>query len=138
MTTIETTATSFHHACMTGKGWQECQQYCSPDATFTHEGEMFADIHSLEAYAAFLENVFTPVPDFRHEVLSVGVDERQQRVLVHYLIRGTHTGEGLPVPPTGKSMETHCVLILYFENERIRHATKVWNDHAMMKQVGWV
>jgi len=138
MTTIETTATSFHHACMTGKGWQECQQYCSPDATFTHEGEMFADIHSLEAYAAFLENAFTPVPDFRHEVLSVGVDERQQRVLVHYLIRGTHTGEGLPVPPTGKSMETHCVLILYFENERIRHATKVWNDHEMMKQVGWV
>ena len=138
MNTIESVATSFHHACMTGKGWQECQQYCNGDATFTHEGELFADIHTLEAYAAFVENVFKPIPDFRHEVLSVGIDERQQRVLIHYLIRGTHTGEGLAVPPTGKSMESYCVLILYFENERIRHAAKVWNDHEMMKQAGWV
>ena len=137
MNTVESIAASFHHACMTGKGWQECQQYCTPDASFTHEGELFTDIHTLEAYATFLENAFTPVPDFGHEVLSVGIDQ-QQRVFIHYLIRGTHTGEGFPVPPTGKSMESHCVLILSFENERIRHATKVWNDHEMMKQVGWV
>ncbi len=138
MNTIESIATDFHHACMTGKGWPACQPYCTPDATFTHEGELFADIHTLEAYAAFLASAFTPVPDFRHEVLSVGVDQRQQRVLIHYLIRGTHTGEGFPVPPTGKSMESRCVLILHFQNERIRHAAKVWNDHEMMKQVGWV
>ena len=138
MTTIETIATDFHQACMTGKGWGECQQYCTPDASVTHEGEMFADIHTLQAYAAFLESVATPVPDFRHEVVSVGVDQRQQRVLIHYLIRGTHTGEGLPVPPTGKSMESSCVLVLHFDGERIQHAAKVWNDHEVMKQLGWV
>jgi len=138
METIETTATSFHHACMTGKGWEACRQYCTPDATFAHEGEMFADIHTLEQYAAFLQSVSTPVPDFRHEVLSVGVDPRQQRVLIHYLIRGTHTGEGLPVPPTGKSFATSCFLALHFEGERIQHAAKVWNDHDMQKQAGWV
>ncbi len=138
MNTIETIATNFHHACMTSKGWQACEQYCTPDATFTHEGTMFADTNTLQAYATFIEHVFTPVADFRHEVLSVGVDERQQRVLIHYLVRGTHTGEGLPFPPTGKSMESRCMLVLYFENERINHAEKVWNDHEMMKQVGWV
>ncbi len=138
MNTIETIATDFHHACMTGKGWQECQQYCTPDATFTHEGTMFADTNTLQAYVTFIEHVLTPVPDFRHEVLSIGVDERQQRVLIHYLVRGTHTGEGLPFPPTGKSMESRCMLVLYFENERINHAEKVWNDHEMMKQVGWI
>ena len=138
MTSIETIATSFHHACMTGKGWQACSQHCTPDASFAHEGELFADIHTLEAYVSFLQSAFTPVPDFRHEVLSVGVDQEQQRVLVHYLVPCTHTAEGFPVPPTGKSMESNCVLILHFENERIRHATKVWNDHDMMKQAGWV
>jgi len=35
-------------------------------------------------------------------------------------------------------MASRCVLSLHFQNERIRHAAKVWNDHAMMKQVGWV
>ena len=135
---IESIATSFHDACMTGKGWQECQQYCTTDATFTHEGTMFADVETLAAYADFLARIATPVPDFRHEVLSVGVDERQRRVLIHYLIRGTHTGEGLPFPPTGKSMESRCMLVMYFNNDRIDHAEKVWNDHAMMQQVGWV
>lgn len=138
MPNIETIATSFHHACTSGAGWEACREYCTPDGTFEDQGEILADIHTLEAYATFLQNVFTPVPDFRHEVLSVGVDQGLQRVLVHYLIRGTHTGEGFPVPPTGKSMETHCVLILHFEGERIQHARKVWNDHELMKQVGWV
>ncbi len=138
MPNIETIATSFHQACTSGAGWEACRAYCTPDATFEHEGEMFADIHTLEAYATFLQNVLAPVPDFRHEVLSVGVDQGLQRVLVHYLIRGTHTGEGLPVPPTGKSMESHCVFILHFEGDRIRHATKVWNDYEVRKQLGWV
>ena len=138
MDTIESIATRFHQACMTGKGWQECQQFCTPDATFTHEGTMFADIRTLQVYADYIASLSTPVPDFRHEVLSVAVDEPQQRVLIHYLIRGTHSGEGLPIPPTGRSMESRCVLILHVENERIRHAEKVWNDHAMMLQAGWV
>ena len=99
---------------------------------------MLADTHTLEAYATFIQGAFTPVPDFRHEVLAVGVDQKQQRVLVHYLIRVTHKGEGFPVPPTGKCMESNCVLILHFENERIRHATKVWNDHDVSRQVGWL
>lgn len=95
-------------------------------------------IHTHEAYATFIEAAFTPVPDFRHELLSVGFDHERQRVLVHYLVRGTHTGEGFPVPPTGKSMESNCILILDFENERIRHTTKVWNDHDVSRQVGWI
>jgi len=138
MTDIETIAKSFHHACTSGQGWQACQEYCTPDATFEHEGTMFADIQSVEGYAAFIQSVFTPVPDFRHEVLAVAVDRALERVLVHYRISGTHTGEGLPVPPTGKSMVSESVLVLHFEGERIRHVQKVWNDHEMMKQVGWV
>jgi predicted ester cyclase len=138
MTDIATIAKDFHQACTSGQGWHACQPYCTPDATFEHEGTMFADIQSVEGYAAFIQSVFTPVPDFRHEVLAVAVDRALERVLVHYRISGTHTGEGLPVPPTGKSMVSDCVLVLHFEGERIRHVQKVWNDHEMMKQVGWV
>lgn len=138
MHAIESIATNFHHACMTGKGWQECQQYCTPAASFTHEGTMLADIDTLEGYVAFIESVAVPVPDFRHEPLSVGVDERQQRVLIHYRIRGTHSGEGLPVPPTGKGFESYSVIVLHFQGDRIHHVDKVWNDHSVMQQAGWV
>ncbi len=35
-------------------------------------------------------------------------------------------------------MEPHCVGILSLQDERIHHASTSWNDHEMMKQVGWV
>ena len=138
MTDIEAIAASFHHACMTGAGWEACRSHCTPDATFEHEGETFAGVSALEAYAAFVQSLYAPVPDFRHEVLAVAVDRAIGQAIVHYRIRGTHTGEGLPVPSTGKSMVSDCVLVLQFEGERIRHVQKVWNDREMMKQVGWI
>jgi hypothetical protein len=73
----------------------------------------------------------------RHEALAIGVDERQRRVLIHDPIRGTHTSERLPFPPTGKSMESRCMLVPSFKNDRIDHAETVSNEHAMMQQVGW-
>jgi predicted ester cyclase len=138
MIDIEAIAASFHHACMTGAGWVACRLHCTPDATFEHEGETFADVRTLEAYAAFVQNLYAPVPDFRHEVLAVAIDRAIGRAIVHYRIRGTHTGEGLPAPPTGKAMASNCVLILHFEGELIHHAQMVWNDREMMKQVGWI
>ena len=138
MTDIEDIAATFHHACMTGAGWDACRQHCTPDATFEHEGETFADARTLEAYVAFVQGLYAAVPDFGHDVLAVAVDRALGRALVHYRIRGTHTGEGLPVPPTGKSMTSQCVLVMHFEGDRIRHVQKVWNDHEMMKQVGWI
>jgi predicted ester cyclase len=138
MTDIEAIAASFHHACMTGAGWEACRQHCTPDATFEHEGETFADVRTLEAYAAFVQCLYAAVPDFGHDVLAVAVDHALGRALVHYRIRGTRAGGGPAVPPTGKAMASDCVLILHFEGERIHHAQKVWNDRQMMKQVGRV
>lgn len=89
---------------------------------------MLAIIRVLETYAMIMQQIFTPVPGLRHQAQPVGVTLRQRQVLIHQN-RGTHTGEGLPVPPTGKSMESTCVLVRQFEDGRLRHVSKVWNDH---------
>jgi predicted ester cyclase len=58
-------------------------------------------------------------------------------VTAYAVFRGTHTGEGGPVPPTGKRVEADYVYIMDFEGGRIRHMTKVWNDAVSLKQLGW-
>jgi predicted ester cyclase len=53
------------------------------------------------------------------------------------VFEGTHTGEGGPVPPTGKSVATDYCYCLEIEDDRIRHMTKIWNDGVAMQQLGW-
>src|SRR5258707_12778309 len=47
------------------------------------------------------------------------------------------TGEGGPVPPTGKSAEADYVYVMDFDGDKIRHMTKIWNDGLTMRQLGW-
>ena len=53
------------------------------------------------------------------------------------VFRGTHTGEGGPVPPTGKSAEADYVYVMDFGGDRIRHMTKIWNDGVTLRQLDW-
>jgi ketosteroid isomerase-like protein len=41
------------------------------------------------------------------------------------------------VEPTGKSVAADYVYAMEFEDGRIRHMTKIWNDGYSLKQVGW-
>ena len=41
------------------------------------------------------------------------------------------------MPPDGKSASTDYVYVMDFEDGRIRHMTKIWNDGVAMEQLGW-
>ena len=49
-----------------------------------------------------MKNLLTPLPDGIAEVKSFAVDETRNNVAVYGVFRGTHTGEGGPVAPTGR------------------------------------
>jgi hypothetical protein len=53
------------------------------------------------------------------------------------VFKGTHTGDGGPVAPTGNRVETDYVYVMEFDGDRIRHMTKIWNDGYAMRQMGW-
>jgi predicted ester cyclase len=84
-----------------------------------------------------MRGLLTPVPDGHYEVRSFGVDEARNNVAAYGVFRGTHTGEGGPVPPTGKTVEADYVYVMDFDGDRIRHMTKIWNDGISLKQLGW-
>ena len=137
MSTIKDTAERFFDACETGKGWDGCEQYCHPGATFSGQTDALADISTLAAYTEWMKGLFTLLPDGNAEVRSFAVDNARNSVAVFAVFRGTHTGEGGPVPPTGKSAQADYVYVMEFDGDRIRHMTKIWNDAITMRQLGW-
>ena len=137
MSEIKNTAASFFDACETGKGWQVCQKYCHPNATFSAQAGALQNVQTLEAYTEWMKGLFTPVPDGSYELRSLAVDSERHNVAAYGVFRGTHTGQGGPVPPTGKKVEADYVYVMQFDGDRIRHMTKIWNDGISMKQLGW-
>jgi predicted ester cyclase len=138
MSIMKTQAEQFFHACETGKGWEACREFCHADATFSAQAAALADVNTLEGYTEWMKGLFTPVPDGRYQLRSFAVDEERNSVLAFAVFHGTHTGEGGPVPPTGKSVAADYVYVMAFEGDRIRHMTKIWNDAVTLQQLGWM
>ncbi|KMW58434.1 hypothetical protein AIOL_003407 [Candidatus Rhodobacter oscarellae] len=84
-----------------------------------------------------MQGLFTPLPDGHYELKGFAADEDRQTVLAFAVFHGTHTGEGGPVPPTGKKIAADYVYAMKFADGKIRHLTKVWNDAITMRQGGW-
>ncbi|MGI9013238.1 MAG: ester cyclase [Phycisphaerales bacterium] len=137
MSSIKEAALKFFDACETGKGWSECSQYCHNDATFSGQADALEGIETLKDYTEWLKGIFTPMPDADYELRSFAADDERNIVLGYGVFRGTNTGEGGPVPPTGKSVEAEYVYAMHFDGDKIRHMTKVWNDSYSFEQVGW-
>ena len=137
MASITEVAERFFEDCETGKGWEACKEYCRSDATFSAQAGALAEIHDLQAYTEWMKGLLSFVPDGRYEVKSFAADEQRQNVCAYGVFSGTHTGEGGPCPPTGKSVRSDYVYVMDFDGDKIRHMTKIWNSDYAVKELGW-
>lgn len=137
MGAIRETAEKFFDACDTGQGWEACSEHCHADASFSAQAEPLSEIRRLQGYADWMKGLVEILPDARYEVRSFAVDEARGNVAVYAVFHGTHTGEGGPVPPTGRRVTTDYAYVMDFDDGRIRHMTKIWNAPHALKQLGW-
>ena len=117
---IEQTARAFFEACEGGEGWLVCSRYCKPDASFAAQAEALADVRTLEAYTDWMKGLYTFMPDAGYDLKSWGVDAERNNVCAYAVFFGTHTGEGGPCPPTGKSVRSDYVYVMSFEGDKNR------------------
>ncbi len=137
MSNIVDPARNFFEACETGKGWEACQAYCNPDASFSAQAGALADVSTLEGYCEWMKNLLTPVPDGHYELKFFAADESNNSVTAVAVFHGTQTGPGGPVPPTGNKVAADYVYHMEFDGDRIKHMTKIWNDTISLQQLGW-
>tara|TARA_B100001123_G_scaffold260148_1_gene289873 strand:+ start:568 stop:990 length:423 start_codon:yes stop_codon:yes gene_type:complete len=139
MSSIAETASTFFEACEQGRGWEGCKAYCTADATFSAQAEPLLDVKRLEQYTEWMKALFTFMPDAGYEIKSFAIDEERRSVCAYAVFSATHTGEGGPCPPTGKSTSTDYAYVMEFDrDDKIRHVTKIWHAGLAMKDLGWV
>ena len=137
MSEILQIAQAFFAACEAGKGWEACRAYCKPNASFSSQADPLAAIPTLEGYTNWMKGLLAFMPDGHYELRSFAVDEDRQNVSAYAVFSATHTGQGGPCPPTGKSTRTDYVYVMDFEDDKIRHMTKIWNAGWAMRELGW-
>jgi predicted ester cyclase len=138
MALITEIAGKFFAACETGQGWEACQAYCLPDASFSSQAGAVADLRSLRQYADWMKGLLTILPDGRYEIKSFATDDQRRNVCAYAVFTGTHTGPGGPCPATGKTADkSDYVYVMEFTGDKIRHMTKIWPDAWALKELGW-
>ena len=95
------------------------------------------DVKTLAQYTDWMKGIMTVLPDAHYEVKSFATDTVRNNVAGYGVFHGTHTGEGGPVPPTGRRISTDYVYVMQFEDSKIVHMTKIWNAGLALKDLGW-
>jgi len=138
MASITVVAKDFFAACETGKGWEVCRTYCTPNATFAAQAEPLAEIKTLAEYADWMKGLMTIMPDGSYEVKSFATDSERNNVAAYAVFSGTHTGPGGQCEPTGKKTTSDYVYVMQFAGDKISHMTKIWHSGMALKALGWV
>jgi predicted ester cyclase len=131
-------AQKFLEACETGKGWDTCKAWCHETASFSCQADALAEVKTLESYTEWMKGLLSLMPDGRYELKAFASDRQHNSVTAFAVFHGTHSGEGGPVPPTGKSVASEYVYVMDFDGDKIRHITKIWNDTWAVRALGWV
>ena len=108
-TSITTLAEAFFEACETGKGWEVCSVYCTPDAAFSAQAEPLVDVKTLAQYTDWMKAILTVLPDAHYEVRSFATDIARNSVAAYGVFYGTQRARaGKFLRPGGESPRITC------------------------------
>jgi hypothetical protein len=134
------TATAFFHACEGLKGATGCAEYLADGATFSAQSEPIADIDTAVGYCDWMAAVGGgPLVGCSYDIHASSFDEATSTALFFATFTGTHTGDGGPVDPTGKTATTHYVYaITVNDDNKVSHLVKIWNAPWALGELGWM
>ena len=103
----------------------------APNVVF-HNASMTTQ--GLEAYQQFLSMFLTAFPDFQSTIEDMIAEG--DKVVTRQTFRGTHTGDLMGIPPTGKQVTMSGIVISQFVNGK---CVELWannDDLGLLQQLG--
>jgi steroid delta-isomerase-like uncharacterized protein len=97
-------------------------------------GESDVEVRGPAQFKTFFHNLRTSFPDIHitiEDTLAEG-----EKVAVRVKIEGTHLGDGLGVPPTGRRMNVAGIIIIRIAHGRIVEGWNSWDQLGMLRQIG--
>jgi steroid delta-isomerase-like uncharacterized protein len=118
----------------TSLNWEQVwDELMAPDVIH-HFNSGAEPIVGLEANKTFNASLFKGFPDIKHTLEDVIAEG--DRVVYRTTLQGTHTGEFLGIPPTGKSAKINDFTLLQIANSKIVEWWYECNLLEVMKQLG--
>lgn len=90
-----------------------------------------------EDYASLrktIEAMHTAFPDSSTEILEIV--EEGTKVAIHWQTTGTHTGEFMDVPATGRSIAVTGASFLTFDGDKLAEEWVVWDPRELLSALG--
>lgn len=133
------TAQRFFEVCETAGGWAGCREWVADGARFEAQADALDGIDTVEAYCEWMKGFATEIaPGARYELHAACWDEARRRAVFFATYHAAHTGDGGPVPATGRETHSHYVYVLEMDGEdRVASMVKIWNDHHATRELGW-
>jgi len=85
-------------------------------------------VYGIENYKVFFRNFIAIFPDIHVTVEDVVTDG--EKLAGRFTVRGTHTGDGLGIPPTNKQVEFGGIGICTIKDGKF---ADIWNEIDFMK-----
>lgn len=134
------TAAAFFHACEGLEGWDGCRKYVANGAKFTAQSEPLVEIETVEQYCEWMAGLGKgPLAGCGYNIEASSFDDETNTALFFGTFTAQHSGDGGPVPPTGKTTVSHYVYALKMNDDGlIEQMTKIWNAPWALNELGWV
>jgi steroid delta-isomerase-like uncharacterized protein len=115
------------------RNWTAFKALCAPDFVF-HNASM--TIQGLEPYTQFIAMYFTAFPDGRLTIEDMIAEG--DTVAARQTFQGTHQGELMGIPPTGKQVTATGSTLIRFANGKGVEQWSNYDDLGLMQQLGVV
>ncbi|NEQ50900.1 MAG: ester cyclase [Leptolyngbya sp. SIO3F4] len=102
-----------------------------PDYIFGSPGEEF---HGLDGLKGFIAMFRTAFPDLKIQVDDLTTEEN--KTVTCFTLTGTHRGELMGIPATGKPVNVHGTILSRFKAGKIIEEWEILDQLAMFQQLG--
>jgi predicted ester cyclase len=115
-----------------GRQFEKVREYFAED--FVPEYSPASIRRGRHHVQAAVERAHAAFEGFREEIKTIVADD--ERVVVHFTIKGRHTGQWGPLPGTGKEVAFDEIVIMTVRDGRVVHQTGVIDNVTGLRQVG--
>jgi steroid delta-isomerase-like uncharacterized protein len=110
------------------------EEMLAPNAVAHGLGDSELDVHGPEEFKPFVANIRGGIPDLHirlDDLISEG-----DRVAIRLTLEGTHSGNGLGVPPTSNKVRIQGIVIVTIVDGKIGEGWNSYDQLGLLRQIG--
>jgi len=105
-----------------------------PEAVTFGLGEIDSEVRGPDQFKPFHRNLRTAFPDLHITIQDTIAED--DKVVVRFLVEGTHKGQGLDIAPTGRKIHLSGMSLLRVGENKILAGWNNWDQLGMLRQLG--